>query len=90
MEKAGRMKIKYTYTDGVSFWADADDLKRMLEENRSFLQNYEEVASCLSDDDYVARGNGFCEAKYSEDFVEGQRTKYLQRIKNLEQWIRES
>jgi len=53
------------------------------------LENYEEVFSSLEDDDYVARGNGFCDRKYSDDFIEGQIKKYSQRVKEIEGWIAE-
>ena len=43
----------------------------------------------LEDDDYVARGNGFCDRKYSDNFIEGQLEKYAQRVKEIERWIAE-
>lgn len=82
------MKKRYTFEDEW-FEADLDDLRRLLAENREYLKNYEEVFSSLDDDDYVARGNGFCDRKYSDDFVEGQMDKYAQRVSLLEQWIAE-
>ena len=42
----------------------------------------------LEDDDYVARGNGFCDRKYSDDFIEGQIEKYEIRVKEIEGWIK--
>jgi hypothetical protein len=53
------------------------------------LDNYADVFSSLEDDDYVARGNGFCDRKYSDDFIEGQMEKYAQRVAMLEGWIAE-
>lgn len=82
------MKKRYTFEDEW-FEADLDDLRRLLAENREYLKNYEEVFSSLDDDDYVARGNGFCDRKYSEDFVEGQMDKYARRVSMLEEWIAE-
>ncbi|MBO4481945.1 MAG: hypothetical protein J5719_05270 [Bacteroidales bacterium] len=41
----------------------------------------------LDDESYIARGNGFCEAKYSEDFVESQISKYRQRLSEVEEWL---
>jgi len=35
----------------------------------------------------VARGNGFCETKYSEDFIESQIAKYRQRVQDINQWL---
>ena len=83
------IKKRYTFTDGFAIEADLDDLRRLLEENRQYLENYEEVFSSLEDDDYVARGNGFCDRKFSDDFIEGQMEKYAQRVKDLEEWIEE-
>ena len=83
------MKKRYTFESDEWFEADLEDLRRLLDENRQYLSNYEEVLSSLEDDDYVARGNGFCDRKYSDDFVEGQMEKYAGRIEKLEQWIAE-
>ena len=38
---------------------------------------------------YIARGNGFCDRKYSDDFIEGQMEKYEQRIREIKKWIQE-
>ena len=45
------------------------------------------MESCLDDDAYIARGNGFCDAKYSPDFIEGQQEKYRRRIADLRKWL---
>lgn len=59
-----------------------------LERQKKLLLNYEELAVDMEDDAaYVARGNGFCDAKYSEDFLEGQVEKIRQRIAELEQLL---
>ena len=39
------------------------------------IANYEELDSDMENPEYVARGNGFCDSKYSEDFIEGQLEK---------------
>ena len=52
------------------------------------LRRWYELSS-LEDDDYIARGNGFCDRKYSDDFIEGQMEKYAQRVKEIEGWIAE-
>ena len=83
------MKKHYTFSTGEHFEADLEDLQRLLRENQQYLENYEDVFSSLEDDDYVARGNGFCDRKYSDDFIEGQMEKYAQRIAMLEKWITE-
>lgn len=83
------MKKKYSFEIGESFEADLDDLRKLLAENKQYLDNYAELFCSLEDDEYVARGNGFCDRKYSDDFVEGQMEKYTQRIAMLERWIAE-
>lgn len=83
------MKKRYTFTTGESFEADLEDLRKLLDQNRLYLNSYAEVYSSLEDDDYVARGNGFCDRKYSDDFIEGQMEKYMQKVKEIEGWIAE-
>ena len=83
------MKKHFIFSTGEHIEADLEDLQRLLSENKQYLENYEEVFSSLDDDDYVARGNGFCDRKYSDDFIEGQMEKYAQRIKEIEGWIAE-
>ena len=90
------MKKKYIFSTGEHIEADLEDLQKLLSDNKQYLENYEEVFSSLEevfssleDDDYVARGNGFCDRKYSDDFIEGQMEKYAQRIKEIERWIAE-
>ena len=82
------MKKHYTFSTGETIEADLDDLRRLLAENQHYLENYVEVYSSLEDDDFVARGNGFCDRKYSDDFIEGQMEKYAQRVKEIEEWIK--
>lgn len=81
------MKKRYTFSTGETVLADLDDLRRLMAENQQYLENYEEVFSSLEDDDYVARGNGFCDRKYSDDFIEGQIEKYAKRVKEIEGWM---
>lgn len=82
------MKKHYTFSTGETIEADLDDLQRLLAENKGYLENYAEVLGSLEDNDYVARGNGFCDRKYSDDFIEGQIAKYAQRVKEIEGWIK--
>lgn len=84
------MKKIYTFTDGDHVEADSNELLSLLSLNREYLQNYFEVFDNLYDDSFVARGNGFCDRKYSEDFIEGQIAKYQQRIADIESWIERS
>ena len=80
-------KNQYHYSTGETIEADAEDLKRLLRENQEYLDNYLDLYGSLEDDEYVARGNGFCDRKYSEDFIEGQIAKYRARIADLERWL---
>ena len=80
-------KKQYRYSTGEAFEADAEDLKRLLRENQEYLDNYQELYSSLEDDEYVARGNGFCDRKFSDDFIEGQIAKYRARVAELDSWI---
>ena len=81
------MKKHFTFSTGEHIEADLEDLQRLLSDNKQYVENYEEVFSSLEDDDYVARGNGFCDRKYSDDFIEGQLEKYAQRVKEIQKWI---
>jgi len=76
-------RMSFRATDGLKK-ADATQLRQMLDESRARLENYREVLSSLDDDDYVARGNGFCDSRYSTDFIESQIEKYEQRVKEIE------
>lgn len=51
---------------------------------RRLLANYEELAADQDDDAYVARGNGFCDSKYSQDFIEGQIERIKAELSRLE------
>ena len=62
---------------------DKEQKERRLKELRSLLDNYLDLDSDLENDEYVARGNGFCDAKYSEDFVEGQIARIKEEIAAL-------
>ena len=64
------------------------DLQQELERQKSLLRNYEDLLVDQEDDaSYVARGNAFCDAKYSEDFIDGQIATIKQRIAALESQI---
>ena len=83
------MKKHDTFSTGDTIEADLKDLQKLLAENQLYFDNYTDVFSSLEDDEYVARGNGFCDRKYSDDFLEGQIEKYAQRIKEIKAWIAE-
>lgn len=80
-------KRQYRFSSGESSEADVKDLERMLRENREYLDNYLDLYGSLEDDEYVARGNGFCDRKFSDDFIEGQIAKYRARIAELKEWL---
>lgn len=80
-------KKQYHYSTGETIEADVEDLKRLLEENRQYLDNYLDLYSSMEDDEYVARGNGFCDRIFSEGFLEGQIEKYRAQVKELEGWL---
>lgn len=48
------------------------------------IENYEELDSDMDNPEYVARGNGFCDSKYSEDFINGQLEKLRKEKEELE------
>ena len=82
-------KKQYRYSSGETLEADVEDLKYLLRENQEYLDNYLDLYGSLEDDEYVARGNGFCDRKYSDDFIEGQIAKYRARVEDLKSWLAE-
>lgn len=61
-----------------------DEILQELAHLRTLLANYEELGSEMDEPEYMARGNGFCDAKYSEDFLLRQMGNIKQRINQLE------
>lgn len=60
-------------------------IEQQLEEARRLLASYQELAVDQEDDDaFVARGNGFCDRKYSDDFIEMQVAQLTARVAQLE------
>lgn len=51
------------------------EIQDKIKQTDRAIANYEELDSDLESPEYVARGNGFCDSKYSEDFIEGQLEK---------------
>ena len=76
----------FRFSDGETVEVEANQLQELLKQNELYLQNYLELADEIDDPSYVARGNGFCETKYSEDFIESQIAKYRQRVQDISQW----
>ena len=75
----------FRFSDGETVEVEANQLQELLKQNELYLQNYLELADEIDDPSYVARGNGFCETKYSEDFIESQIAKYRQRVQDISQ-----
>ena len=62
-----------------------EEIIKEIEQQRKLLLNYEELEVDMEEDAaYIARGNGFCDAKYSEDFLQSQADKIRARIAELE------
>lgn len=62
-----------------------EDILKQIEQQQRLLLNYEELATDAMDDPaYVARGNGFCDTKYSDDFLSSQVSAIRARIAELQ------
>lgn len=65
-----------------------DEILKEIEQQQRLLLNYLELATDMEDDAaYIARGNGFCDAKYSDDFLQGQADKIRSRIAELQRML---
>jgi hypothetical protein len=66
-------------------------LEQQLEETLRLLDSYQELAADQDDDDsFIARGNGFCDRKYSDDFLQLQIAQLTARAADLRQRIEEN
>ena len=66
-------------------------LAEELEAAQKLLQSYQDLAVEQEEDDaFVARGNGFCDRKYSEDFIEMQVAQITARVADLEKKIHDN
>lgn len=66
-----------------------EDILKEIEQQQQLLLNYLELEVDMEDDSaYIARGNGFCDAKYSEDFLQSQVNKIRSRIAELENLLK--
>ncbi len=60
------------------------DLEQELEEAQRLLASYMDLAVDQEDDDaFVARGNGFCDRKYSDDFLQMRIAQLTARVADL-------
>ena len=63
-------------------------LEQQLEEAQRLLASYQDLAVDQEDDDaFVARGNGFCDRKYSDDFLQLRIAQLTARIADLKKEI---
>lgn len=79
--------MTFRLMDGTSV-EGKDGLEKKLAQLRLLLENYLDLDCDLESSEYVARGNGFCDAKYSEDFVERQIARIKDRIAEVENLLR--
>ncbi len=63
------------------------ELRQKIASVERAIANYEELDCDMENPEYVARGNGFCDSKYSEDFIEGQLEKLRKEKEELEKAI---
>lgn len=62
-----------------------NNLEQELEEAKRLLASYQDLAVDQDDDDaFVARGNGFCDRKYSDDFLQMRIAQLTARVAELE------
>ena len=62
-------------------------LEKQLEETLRLLDSYQDLAVDQDDDAFVARGNGFCDRKYSDDFLQMQIAHLTARAAELKKKI---
>lgn len=59
-------------------------LEEELEETLRLLESYQDLSvDQMDDDSFVARGNGFCDSKYSEDFLQLQIAQLTARAEDI-------
>ena len=59
-------------------------IDKQIDETQRLLESYMDLATDMADDDaFVARGNGFCDRKYSDDFIELQVAQLTARMADL-------
>lgn len=61
-------------------------LEEQLEETLRLLDSYQDLSVDQEDDDsFVARGNGFCDRKYSDDFLQMQIAQLTARAADIKE-----
>ncbi|MBO4488584.1 MAG: hypothetical protein J5741_02870 [Bacteroidales bacterium] len=81
------MKKRYTFSNGDVLEATVDELRELRAQYEAYLQNYQELYCSMEDDAYVARGNGFCDSKFSESFLDAQIEKYSRKMADIDRWL---
>lgn len=65
------------------------NLEQQLEETLRLLDSYQDLSVDQEEDDaFVARGNGFCDSKYSDDFLEQQIAQLTARAAEIRKKMR--
>ena len=64
---------------------ELNELISRLKAVEQAIANYEELDSDMESPEYVARGNGFCDSKYSEAFINSQLEKLRKEKAELEE-----
>ena len=59
-------------------------IEQELDETQRLLASYQELLTEQEDDEaFVARGNGFCDRKYSDDFLQLRIAQLTARVAEL-------
>ena len=65
-----------------------NDIAQELAEAQRLLASYQDLAVDQEEDDsFVARGNGFCDRKYSDDFLQMRIAQLTARVADLKKQI---
>ena len=64
-------------------------IEEQLEETLRLIDSYQELEiDQVDDDSFVARGNGFCDRKYSDDFIQMQIAQLTARAADIKKKIK--
>lgn len=64
---------------------EKDEIQQRLDRINLAIANYEELGCDIDNPEFVARGNGFCDSKYSEAFIQSQLERLRKEKKELEE-----
>lgn len=68
---------------------DKETLERKIAALDLAIANYEDLDCDMESPEYIARGNGFCDSKYSETFITSQLERLKKEKAELEEIRRE-